>query len=856
MFWENSLHNQGGSMPTGIDEMFGLFTALKPEIVNALAGSPNESDTRLKVLDRLLFEVLGWRYESIFTEPPSPSGYIDYLLTIGERRGAIVIEAKRSGFLSVNSVSNKSAVLSLSGPVLQPLKDGIRQALSYATEQGTPIAVLTDGRCWLFFKASRTDGLPPLQGKGIFFPSLDAITDDFPRFAELLALPYVLERRHLTHLNAAEGMTIGDAEEQYFVSNPAEAHMKPRSALANDASLLFSQFFSRLSNTGDREMMRACFVETPESKHADFELQKIVQKVLNGISSIDTAEGSALQVEIERTLASHQSQTVLLVGNKGSGKSTFIDRFFDEILPLSIRQHCSTARVDLAEYSGHPSGVVEWAIRRLRELMEQQVCTNTPPSYDDLQGVFWNEYVRWRDGPKKPLYETNKDQFKITFGDHMETRREEQPEEYLRLLLRRSATGLLRLPCIVFDNTDQFSSEIQDAIYQLAHSLESASSVFIIVPITDRTVWRLSKAGALQSYTSKSFYLPVPEAKEILSRRVRFVKEKISIEKASNSSYFSKKGFSVSIDDLSMFADAVERIFVESDHISGLIGRLGNFDIRRMLRLAERIFVSPEIKIDDIVKSHYGGPSISADKYRTLRALIKGEYDRFSEAENEYVCNLFITDPRKPASPLLALYVLWVLRQRSVTVRVDQVEARHWLVSELCDFFEGCGVAIESVLAVITRLFDRRLVETLDPNVKIPTLSDRIAIKESGIAHIELMGTSTVYLEQMALTTGINTRMTRDDLKQKSYNSNPQSFIEIRDVFIAYLLKVDSMRMTIPQTSHYKQLNEARAFVRDIRALDRPAPRTHIETKPHRTASARPKQFSGGKKILRGGRPR
>jgi len=843
-------------MPTGIDDMLSLFTALRPEIVNALAGSPNESDTRLKALDRILFEVLGWRYESVFTEPPSPSGYIDYLLTIGERRGAIVIEAKRSGLLAANTVSSKSAVLSLSGSVLHPLKEGIRQALSYATEQGAPVAVLTDGRCWLFFKASRTDGLPPLQGKGVFFPSLDSISDDFPRFAELLALPYVIERRHLAHLNAAEGMTIGDAEEQYFVSNPAEAHMKPRDALANDASLLFTQFFSRLSNTGDKEMMRACFVETPESKHADFELQKIVQKVLNGIASIDTAEGSALQAEIEKTLASHQSQTVLLVGNKGSGKSTFIDRFFDEILPLSIREHCSIARVDLAEYSGDPSGVVEWAIRSLRELMEQQVCTNDPPSYDDLQGVFWGEYVRWRDGPKKPLYETNKDQFKIAFGDHMETRREEQPEEYVRLLLRRSATGLLRLPCIVFDNTDQFSSDTQDAIYQLAHSLESASSVFIIVPITDRTVWRLSKAGALQSYTAKSFYLPVPEAKEILSRRVRFVKEKINIEKTSNSAYFSKKGFSVSIDDLSMFADAVERIFIENDHISGLIGRLGNFDIRRMLRLSERIFVSPEIKIDDIVKSHYGGPSISADKYRTHRALVKGEYDRFSEAENEYVCNLFLTDPRKPASPLLALYILWVLRQRSVTVRVDQVEARHWLVSELCDFFEGCGAAVESVLSVIIRLFERRLIETLDPNVKIPSLSDRVAIKESGIAHIELMGTSTVYMEQMALTTGINSRTTRDELKQKSHSPNPQSFIEIRDVFIAYLLKVDSMKMSIPQINQYKQLNEARAFVRDIRVLDRPAPRAHAEAKNQRTTGVRAKQFGGGRKALKTGRSR
>lgn len=842
-------------MQEGIDEIFEKFKLLKSDLQSALSASPNESDTRLKVLDRILLEVLKWRHESILTEPPSPSGYIDYLLTVGEGRGAVVIEAKRSGLFSTATNATKAGVLSLSGSVLSPLKEGIKQALSYALDQGAPVAVLTDGRSWLFFKASRTDGLPPLKGKGIFYPSLDSIEEDFPRFAELLGLPFVIERRHLIHLNTAEGMTIGDAEEQYYVYNPSEARMLQRDALAKDASLLFSQFFSRLSNTDDRDMMQACFVETAESRHADSELQKIVQNVINSIASIDTAEGSALRDEIQRTIASNLSQTVLLIGNKGSGKSTFIDRFFNQILPLSIRQHCSIARVDLATYSGRSDGVVDWSMRNLRDLMEKQVCSNDPPSYDDLQGIFWGEYQRWRDGPKKPLYESNKEQFKIAFGDHMEERREKQPEEYVRLLMARSAAGLKKLPCIVFDNTDQFPIEVQDQIYQLAHSLESAASVFVLVPITDRTVWRLSKAGALQSYTSKSFYLPVPEAKEILSRRVRFVRDKINVEKVSNSAYFSKRGFTVSIDDLSMFAEAVERIFVESDYVSGLIGRLGNFDIRRMLRLSERIFVSPEIKIDDILKSHYGGPSLAANKYRTHRALIKGEYDRFSETENEYVCNLFLTDPRKPTSPLLALYILWVLRQRAVTVRLDQVESRHWLVSELCDFFEGCGIAPELTIWITGRLFDRRLVETLDPNVQSLSNFDRIAIKESGTAHIDLIANSPTYMEQMALTTGLNNRAARDELKQRTIHTSTQSFLEIRDAFVNYLLRVDSSRLNIPQTSQYKQLNEARAFVRDIRTLDRPQPRASSTDKNTRATDLRKKPGFGARH-LRGGKGR
>jgi hypothetical protein len=49
------------------------------ETVASRGGKP--SDTRLKVLDRILFEALDWKHEAVFTEPATASGYLDYLLT-------------------------------------------------------------------------------------------------------------------------------------------------------------------------------------------------------------------------------------------------------------------------------------------------------------------------------------------------------------------------------------------------------------------------------------------------------------------------------------------------------------------------------------------------------------------------------------------------------------------------------------------------------------------------------------------------------------------------------------------------------------------------------------------------------
>ncbi len=807
------------------DGAFERLQKIEHEIVAALQSDPNEADTRFKALDRILLDVVGWQHENIFTEPPTGSGFIDYLVRTASGRNLFVIEAKKAGLLAPETKSDDKMTIALDGPVAKPMKDGIRQALSYATEQGVPTAVLTDGRVWLFFRASRTDGRPPLKGKGILFPSWKSVVDYFVPFTELISPRAVLDKRHLAHLNDAEGYTVSEAEQQFTVYPPNEAKMRARDPMASDAAELFAQFFSRLSNDQDKEMLRDCFVETAESHKADLELEKIIQNVLNNVSAISTNRGGALQDQLERAMVSQRAETVLLIGNKGSGKSTFIDRFFGNILPASLRKKCLLARVDLAESTGSPTDAIDWCIRQLRNALESGITSGAAPDYDELQGIFFNEYQRLSNGPLKHLYDTDKKAFKIEFGRLIETRRESHPDEYVRLLLHRAVKGHSVLPCLVFDNTDQFPLEIQDRVYQLAHSLESAAPVFNIVPITDRSVWRLSKAGALQSYTSRSFYLPVPDAKQIISRRVTFIKRKLEGEKPATEAYFSRRGFRVQINDIRMLADTVEKVFVDNDYVTGLIGKLGNFDIRRMLKLAERIFVSPELKVDDIIRSKFGGPSVTADRLRTHRALIKGEYDRLSENENDFVTNVFVTEQTKPGSPLLPFYCLWALRQKLHSSKAGETDDRHWLADDLCSYFDQCGVPEDITLRTLRRLHKRGLIETLDPNAEDVEPSDRVAIKESGVAHIELILTSSVYLEQTALVTGIAEQPVRDELKKLTIYPNAQKFVELRDIFIRYLLKIDAARLEIPSGPAFNSLQEARRSIRNRIGEDRHQPR-------------------------------
>jgi hypothetical protein len=115
-------------------------------------------------------------------------------------------------------------------------------------------------------------------------------------------------------------------------------------------------------------------------------------------------------------------------------------------------------------------------------------------------------------GPFRPLYESDKTAFKIKFSDFLNEQMETDAHSYILRLLEDVVRNRKLLPCIIFDNTDHFvDPNYQEAIFQFSQSLhESVPFTLIVMPITDRSLWRLSKAGPLQTYSSKMFYLPVP----------------------------------------------------------------------------------------------------------------------------------------------------------------------------------------------------------------------------------------------------------------------------------------------------------------------------------------------------------
>jgi hypothetical protein len=800
-----------GCVDMASDEAFAVLSSIAHEVRDALRHGATEQDARLQIIDRILTSVLNWPHNQIHTEVHNSRGFADYALIDDNKRHVAVLEAKKTGLLRIDTAAKNKTDVKLSGPVLRHASDGVSQAIDYGTDLGTSYGIVTDGSGWIFFRATRTDGLPPKEGKAIIFPCFDAVLEDFPTFYELLAREAVTQKLNFARLNSVEGLISRPREQRYFVREPGEARLSPRSELGRDVAEVFNRFFAGISSEQDEEMRRACFVETRESREADVTLTKIASHLTNTIREIETERSQALQSEIETVISSQIAEVCLIVGNKGAGKSTFISRFFLDVLPAELRRSCVVASIDLADYTRDEKTLQRWLAERLCDSLEDAIFRDEQPNYEDYQGMFFRVYKRWSEGTHRHLYETDKNQFKIQFGNYVESRREDQPDDYVVGLMRHAVAGRKRLPCLVFDNTDQFPLETQEKVFQFAVGLKNASLSFIVIPITDRSIWRLSKCGAFQSYVSRSFYLPTPAAKEVLARRITYIRTKLDQGEGQSGSYFSTKGIRISIKNLNAFVNILEDAFVRNEALSGLIGRLSNFDIRRMLLLAQRTISSPTFHVEDLIKIYLDTRKRPVDFRRALRAMILGDYDRHTNQTNDFIQNIFWTDGDRPTSPLLSGSILETLSVIRMKAR-NGLEKAYVSLSDLANLFEPCGADEDDVRKAVTQMLSHGLVESFDPNTAAMSDGTKIGITASGAAHLELALNEIVYLEQMALATGYRFARQTDEMGELARDLGRSDNREkIKSLFKSYILTEDGAKFTVPAQDIYGPLRKLRA---------------------------------------------
>lgn len=798
------------------------FKLILADVKTDILSIESEEDAKVKIINRIFSECLGWSFTQFSCENKHDCGYSDYVLKVGGTP-SLIVEAKRIGILEVESaVLDKCRNLKISGTSLKQSMDGIRQAFSYASEAGIPIAVVTDGIRWIVFK-TWVQGSSYKEKEAFVFPTLEALENSFSVFYELLAYDSFVQKTYnllfdSVH-NSRKSLSLP-------LKSPIEAEeitLLEKSPLAFDLEKIFNGFFTHLVGDSNAEIMAECFIESNESRIADYSLEKITNSILSNISTDNSRVGSDLtaliELNVQAELPSESDMSVFIVGPTGSGKTTYIDRFFSKILPINTRKSCLTVGVNCLDATGDEETTIGWITENLISSLEKGLFEEGYPEYNDLQGMYFGTYQRMSSGYLKKIYENDRNEFDKRFSDFLESEVKSNREGYLESLLNFSIRNRKKLPIIVLDNTDEFTLEFKIKIFQFCNAYRrKVKYCMLVFPVTDKSAWIFSKTDIFTIHQSRSFFLPTPSPREVFRRRIDFLNKKLVIaNEVEKRAYLTSKGIKIEFKNINKFAQVLEDVFVENNFTAKTLGELTNYNIRSIMALSKRIITSPIMRIEDLVISYLTTEPISYNKF--IDALIRGDYQAYKAGTGDDfgIISTFKVNSDKVHSPLLMLRILSLLKITKFAGR--DVEERHLTVQSIMQYFEALGVDVADLQRCLVEMISLRLIEPYDPSVNVLSDYQKLAITYKGNAHYDLSTKNSVYFYQMAVTTAIADPEVVHQIKT-SYKSN-RSFGEItayvRKQFSDYLLLEDKKFVSSDQDKEHFECQ--RDLLRDIESF-------------------------------------
>ncbi len=790
-----------------LDECYHHFQTLLSDARGNWDQILTEEDAKIQLINRILTSVLGWKPGDFKAERKHSSGFSDYIIC-QPNSPAFVLEAKRLGQIEVSTKEDHThKAFKISGPALKGCLDAIEQARNYASDEGIGLYVVTDGNAWILGK-THIEGRRWKEAEALVFPSLNAISENFSNFYDLLHKEQIKKRIYVRVFDEVHHSRGAYDRKQFSAFSESDITLERKTPLAFDLDRVFDVYFSRMRGEDDPDLLVNCFVESRESRIADFSLEKMTAKILGNINPDFHNLDTHLATLVTSAVEVDEGQTVFIIGPTGAGKTTFLDRFFRKTLPSRVREQCALASVNMRDSVGDEANAVSWFVERLIAEFEREIFPEGYPKWENLLGLYFGEYKRRAEGELKELYESNISEFKIRFGEIMAEHVRSDREGYLKRIIKDIVVNRKRLPVIIIDNIDELPFEIQKNVFQASQALKRhVKHMLILFPITDKSAWTFSKSDIFGIYASKSFFLPTPSPREVFRKRIDYLRQKASDHDREETipQYFLSRGIRVKIKDLHAFSRVLEEVFVDNEYASKTIGELSNYNIRRMLSLSRRVMTSAVFDVDELIKGVVSGGALSPAPKRFMNALMRGDYKFFKDGDMSEIVSIFKTSGKIFYSPLLTVRILSLLNSASATGR--NVEDRHLSHESIFSFFDYFGVSESAVNTVLSDLLSQRLIESYDTSSNSGHLGTVYSISFSGSCHLRLALENWVFFEQMACTTPMNDSEAALEIRSDYLSDGGISnrLKKVRDRFARYLLSEDSKNFAvIPDFATYK----------------------------------------------------
>ena len=694
-------------MPSNYDQgKAALETLIEWAEANAVGDKRNEATTRLHLIDALLLNVLQWPTSDVRAEEPAGTGRIDYALGVPTQ---FIVEAKREGIyfsLPAGTTTGVHSIESITdGDQGRPLREALEQVAVYAARNGVAPAAVTNGHQLVLFIATRADGIPPLKGRALVFPSLGDMRSGF-RLLWDNASPAGIDQRTLHGTVRSTEASPPEPLSMHLTYYPG---VKRRNDLQAGLEILGELFLEDVARLEDLrgEFLRECYASSGAlSQYAEISKQILRTRYAllheeggPQVTPVESRKGLSPTLTQDILAAAASQRPIVLLGDVGVGKTTFIQRLvhvdaeelFQEAFSLYIDFGASTTLGSLDTF------VVTESIRQL--LTQHGVDIEEASFVEAVHHGALNRFDKGVVGRLRDIDRVAYERERLTFLQQCVNDR----AGHLKATLEHLRANWRRQVVIFLDNIDQRSSEDQEQVFLIANELAQTWPATVFVSLRPETFYRSSRSGTLSGYQARIFTIAPPRTDIMLQKRIDFA---ISQLKETRRLGSFPTGVTVDSESLTAFLEMLATNFRSNRDLLALIDNIAGGNMRLALRFVTEFIGSGHIDTTKILDIYNLRHSYTIPLHEFLRALLFGDGVHY-DPEASPIANLFtITQADGREHFLLPLLLSQV---QTLGERVG--EDGYVTADDLYSFAQHLGFNVDQIVASLEHAVVKRLLD-------------------------------------------------------------------------------------------------------------------------------------------------
>jgi hypothetical protein len=720
----------------------------------------SESDTRSKILDKLLINVLGWTEFDIEREGWVRVGFFDYELKTSSFQ--FVIEAKKN-FVEFKLPKKGNEVKLKS--IYEGNKDVIDQIRQYVFERGLSYGVVTNGTQFIIAQLSNSIGKDWKEQKCYFLKDLADIKINFNKFYDLLSRDSVAKYGQLKisqTQNVAKTIVKDHSlkrKNYELVRNQISQHLIP----------IINKVFEEIYNTETLEgkkILESCYVQNKDVKKFNSELGFIFADTPPTFDSriIPVQNTERTQEQLKEQIFTDVGilpDPIILIGTAGAGKTTFIKYFSDVLLKQKIKKNRPLVYLDFRLYTSQTIRDTKFIYSNIIKQLEDDYPELNLTKFNILKTIYKNDIDKKREGTWS-YFKEDESKLNESIALFIEEKQND-PINHLKSITDYLLYQCSKRMCVLFDNADQLNESDQKEVFLLGNAINRNLKSIAIISLREGYFYKWKNKPPFNAYQSIVYHITAPPYRSVIEKRIDFVMKRFKFEEvvlnAENKQVTFQKG---SLEHL--FKNLYDTLFSsENSEVMEFLEETSYPNTRQGLENFKSFLLSGHSKISEYMSFEYGvGSGIPIWEFFKSVALDSNYYYETSKSK---IVNIFYPSKNNNnhfTKIRLLNYLFSKLNKSSK--KVD-----YFSVVEIAVEFLKAGYSIDIIEEEIQELFDYKLISTseysedVEEDYKIDSNS-LISITSVGVYYLKSLINKFHYIDLILEDTPIFDSSAFDEL--------------------------------------------------------------------------------------------